>query len=253
MCVAMPKHRTPRRDPTHVVGYCRVSTGRQAEEGLSLEAQEQAVVAYCAMRRLQLARMVVEPGASAGCPLAKRPGGVELLGLLDEGRVGGVVAMKLDRLFRDVLDCLATIQGWEERGVALHILDLAGISLDTTTAAGKMFLTMTAAFAEMERNLAAERTTAALRRKIEKGERVGRVPFGRRVGPDGRLLVPDPQAQAVLDRMREMRAGGSTLQGIVDRLNADGEPPPRARRGGRQGRRWHLATVHRLLAGVERG
>ncbi|NIO14551.1 MAG: recombinase family protein, partial [Gemmatimonadales bacterium] len=83
-----------------VVAYCRVSSNQQAEEGISLDAQRNAIESYCTMRGLRLVEVVTDPGISGGKPLACREGGKRVLALLRAGEVGGVVSMKLDRLFR---------------------------------------------------------------------------------------------------------------------------------------------------------
>jgi DNA invertase Pin-like site-specific DNA recombinase len=235
-----------------VVGYVRVSTDGQAEEGVSLDAQRSAIESYCSLRGLSLVDVVTDPGVSAGKPLASRVGGRQVLQMLRDRAVGGVVAMKLDRLFRSAVDCLSTVAQWDSCGFALHLLDLGGSTIDTSTAVGKMFLTMVSGFAELERNLACERTTAALQRKISRGERAGRVPYGYAIAADDIHLVPDPDEQDVLCRLRTLRSHGKKLQEIVDAFNQEAVPVPQARRGGQQGTRWHLATVHRLLHRAER-
>ena len=55
--------------PSRAVGYVRVSTEEQAREGVSLNAQERALDAYCALRGLQLAQVVRDPGVSGGTRL----------------------------------------------------------------------------------------------------------------------------------------------------------------------------------------
>jgi len=70
--------------------------------------------------------------------------------------------VKLDRLFRNATDALQKSAEWDKAKLALHILDMDGSNIDTASAVGKMFFTMTAGFAEMERNLISERTKAAL-------------------------------------------------------------------------------------------
>jgi len=64
-----------RADATQAVLYVRVSTEEQATEGVSLEAQETSLRAYCAMRGLEVAELVIDAGVSAGKPLATREGG----------------------------------------------------------------------------------------------------------------------------------------------------------------------------------
>ena len=68
-----------------------------------------------------------------------------------------IITTKLDRLFRDCEDALKMSRHWDRAGVALHILDMGGQAIDTSTAIGRMFLTMTAGFAEFERNQTSER------------------------------------------------------------------------------------------------
>lgn len=230
-----------------VVGYIRVSTDEQASEGFSLDAQRARLQAYCTAQGLHLVDLIADPGVSAGRMLPSRPGGRRLLDLIASGAAGGVVAIKLDRLFRNAVDCLSHVERWDATGVSLHLLDLAGQTVNTRTAMGKMLITVAAGFAEMERNVTAERTTAALTHKRSKGERLGRVPYGYQVGPDGVHLEPSEPEQYVLARLQLLRSEGLTLQAITDRLNADGTAPPRAAKGGKQGSKWHLATVHRLL------
>jgi len=228
-----------RAEATQAVLYCRVSTEEQATEGVSLEAQEAALRAYCAMRGLEVVELVIDAGVSAGKPLAARAGGTEVLALAGKGKVGAVVAWKLDRLFRDACDCLDVTAGWDKRGVALHLVDLGGQAVDTSTAMGRFFLTVMAGCAELERNQIRERTSAGMAHKKAKGERVGTVPFGYRVATDGVALEEQPDEQVVISRVKALRVGGMTLQAITDQLNTDGTPS--------RGKRWHLTSVARLL------
>lgn len=222
------------------VAYCRVSTEDQATDGLGLGAQQQAVQAYAAMRGFELVDVVVDPGVSAGKPFASREGGSRVLSLVQARKVDAVVALKLDRLFRDCRDCLEVTGQWERRGVALHLVDLGGQAVDTSTAAGKFFLTVLAAAGEMERNMICERTAAALQYKASKGECVGQVPYGYALALDGVQLEKEAAEQAVLTQMRGWREQGASIRRIADRLNAADTPA--------RGRRWHKTTVGRLLA-----
>src|SRR5262245_57091471 len=92
---------------SRAVAYVRVSTEEQAREGVSLDAQEARLRAYCAAAGLELVTLVREEGVSGSIPLAERPGGAELLRHLAEQNVAHVLALKLDRLFRDAADCLS--------------------------------------------------------------------------------------------------------------------------------------------------
>lgn len=216
--------RTSKRTTTPVaLGYSRVSTQEQAEHGVSLDAQETRIRAYCTMRGLDLVEVIVDPAVSAGkYTLAERDGGARLLALIKTGQVRHVVALKLDRIFRDAEDALHHTKAWDKAGVSLHLLDMGGASIDTASAMGRMFLTMMAGFAEMERNLIAERTALALARKKEKHERVGMLPYGKRLAPDGVHLVDHPAEQAVIATVRALRAEGLSLRAIAHELNRRG-------------------------------
>lgn len=108
---------------------------------------------------------------------------------------------------------------------------------------GRMFLTMAAAFAEMERNLIAERTAAALSRKAEKGERIGELPYGKMLAPDGVHLLDHPAEQAVIATVRELRRAGLSTRCIAAELNHRGLT-------NRAGGAFQHTQVCRILAGA---
>jgi len=105
---------------------------------------------------------------------------------------------------------------------------------------GRMFLTMSAAFAELERNLIAERTRTALHHKRSRGEAVGRAARGLRIS-NGRL-EPDPDSDGLrlVQRARALRAEGMTLTEIAASLESEGFRPER-------GRRFYPSTVLYIL------
>ena len=225
----------------NAVAYVRVSTEEQATEGVSLDAQEATLRAYCAMRGIDLAEVVVDAGVSAGKPLATRDGGAHLLDLVKRGKVQAVVTYKLDRLFRDASDCLQVTAAWDKAGVALHLVDLGGQSVDTSSAMGRFFLTIMAGAAEMERNIIRERTSAAMAYKAARREYTGgQVPYGWALDADGVHLTPNPAEQAIIAAARTLREQGLSLRKVGDALAAEGMLP-------RSGGKWHAKTVRDLL------
>ena len=211
-------NQTTKTASTKVALYVRVSTEEQARGGVSLDAQEATLRAYCTMRGLELVELVIDAGVSAGTPLSTRPGGARVLELVRSGAVAGVVAAKLDRLFRDCGDCLAVTRAWDKRGVALHLVDMGGQTVDTSTAMGRFFLTVMAGAAELERGMVAERTTSAMAYVKSQGRRVGAVPYGCRLGADGRTLEVDEGEAAVVAAARELRAAGLSLRAVAAEL-----------------------------------
>ena len=204
--------------------YIRVSTDEQAATGHSLESQEAACRAYCALRGFHVAAVVVDAGVSGGTPLASRPGGAQALTEL--ARRNGprhVVCVKLDRAFRSAADCLAVTGEWDRRGVSLHLTDLGGQAVDTSSAMGRFMLTVLAGAAELEKNLIGERTAAAMATMKAAGKYTGGyVPFGRMVAVDGVTLTECPAEQATIAAARRLRGQGLSLRKVAAELAAQG-------------------------------
>lgn len=224
------------------IGYARVSTEEQAAEGISLAAQLERIRSYCALNGLDLVGVITEEGISAAKPLAERPGGRRLLELLGSDGIGHVVALKLDRLFRDAIDCLTVVRDWDRKRIALHLVDQGGQAINTKSAMGRFFLTVMAGVAEMERNLIGERTRIALQHKRRNGEVYGPEPFGYR--RKGERLVPDPRELKALELMKRLRSQGYSYRRIAYELRQRRIPT-------KNGGRWEAMTVAKILKRVE--
>ncbi len=224
------------------IGYVRCSTHEQADSGLGLEAQRDRIRAYCTMRNLKLVLVITDAGVSGGKPLASREGGEQLLTMIRERKADAVVMLKLDRMFRNAGDCLTTVETWEKAGVALHVVDMGGNAIDTTSAAGRFMLVVLAGAAEMERNLTRERTRAAMAIKKANGERVGAVPYGFDLADNGTTLIPNAVEQSVLSEMRAMRTNGTTLREIAYILT-DRHVPTKTGKS----TRWTHSAIARIL------
>jgi site-specific DNA recombinase len=220
---------------TAAIGYCRVSTETQATEGVSLEAQQAKIAAWCSANGYTLAAVYVDAGLSGG-RADNRP---QLQAALDAAckSKAVLVVFSLSRLARSTKDTLAISERLERAGA-----DLASISekIDTTSAAGKMIFRMLAVLSEFEKDQISERTTAALAHKKAKGERVGRIPFGYFLDADGIQLVEDAAEQSALKTIRELRAAGESMRAIADELNRQGVPT-------KGGKAWKHSTVQSIL------
>ena len=122
---------------TNSVLYLRVSTQEQSMEGHSLPMQEARLRNYCAMRGLTIVDMLIDAGVSGGIALEDREGGQRMLALVKAGAVSHIVALKLDRLFRSCVDCLQTTEQWDKKGLALHLVDIGGQAVDSSSAMGR--------------------------------------------------------------------------------------------------------------------
>jgi site-specific DNA recombinase len=193
------------------IGYVRVSTDRQAEHGVSLEAQEAKIRAMATVQGADLIEVVVDGGESAKS--LNRPGLQRIMTLVNSGKVQAVIVAKLDRLTRSVKDLCGLLELFEKRKVALISVAEA---LDTGSAAGRLVITIMGAVSQWEREAIGERTRDALRHKRGNGERVGNIAFGYRLSADDRHLEPDGDEQAALAAIRELRTAGHSLRRIAD-------------------------------------
>jgi DNA invertase Pin-like site-specific DNA recombinase len=217
------------------VGYVRVSTDKQVDRGVSLDAQAEKIRAMAVVHGAELIDIIVDGGESAKS--LNRAGMVRLLALVDSGDVQAVIVAKLDRLTRSVKDLCTLLERFERRGVAL--ISVAE-SLDTGSAAGRLVLNIMTAVSQWEREAIGERTRDAMGHKRSNGERVGNVAYGYRLGDDRQHLEPDPGEQEALAEIRRLRGDGVTLRGIAVALNH------RAYRT-RRGTAWRLESVARVL------
>ena len=215
------------------IGYIRVSTEQQANEGVSLDAQRAKIEAWCTHNGYELAQVYVDAGIS-GKSMDKRPGLQDALKSLKKGMA--LVSYSLSRLARSTKDAISIGET-----VAKRKADMVSLSeqIDTTTAAGRMMFQMLAVLAEFERNLTAERTTSALQHKKATGQKYTNItPYGFEA-IEGRLVQVQQEAEIVAE-IQASRTGGNTLQFIADSLNTRGIPT-------KTGKQWAPATIHLLL------
>lgn len=226
---------------TKAVGYTRVSTEGQAIDGVSLDAQEAKIKAYCALNEIELVAVLADAGLS-GKRADNRPELQRALAMIDSGKADALIVYKLDRLARCTIDALEIAQGLDKRGASLHSLTE---KLDTGSAMGRFFFTLVASLAEMERGIISERTAAAHAHKRSKGEATGHAPFGFKVAEDGSTLEPDPDEQQTLAMIDALAAQGRSQQAIVDELNRHQRPT-------KQGGKWQRSNLRSVLATREK-
>ncbi len=200
------------------IGYVRVSTAEQAAEGVSMEAQRARIQAWADANGYQLVGVHTDAGLS-GKRADNRPG---LHAALEDAcrRKAALVVYSLSRLARSTRDTLQMAERLDKAGA-----DLVSLSerIDTTSAAGRMIFRLLAVLAEFERDLASERTAAALAHKRQRGEKTGgRVPFGFELAADGVNLVEVESEQQVIVLIRALRAERKTYRAIAEELEARG-------------------------------
>ena len=200
-----------------LIAYYRVSTARQGDSGLGLEAQRAKVEAMAAECRatvsaefveIESGRKVDRPQLAAAITEARRDGAV-------------VAVAKLDRIARDAELVLRLARESERNGMGGFLFcDLPDV--DATTAAGRMVLTVMASVAEFEARRISERTREALKAAKERGVKLG----GLRPGTMTRNAMAKERAITEAETLRPllapMAAQGYSLRRMAEALAAAG-------------------------------
>lgn len=216
-----------------VVGYCRVSTDEQRSSGLGMGAQEERIRALCLATDRKLSSVIKDEGHSAKD--LRRPGIQRLLEGVRAGTVRSVLVYRLDRLTRNLGDLCSMMKEFEK-----YEVDLVSVSeaFDTSAAVGKLMLHLLGSFAEWERTIIAERTSAAIGYARSQGKAYGPTPFG--YLRSGDILVRNPRQQRALSLMRGMRTVGESFQKIADKMNELQVKPSR-------GKKWYASSIKAVL------
>jgi DNA invertase Pin-like site-specific DNA recombinase len=210
------------RHGTRAVGYVRVSTQDQADAGTGLEVQRRLIQDEVRRRGWELVAILEDAGAS-GKSRKGRPGLDSAVGLVRAGHASVLVAAKVDRLARSLLDFAALMDEARRDGWALVVLDA---DFDMTTASGRAMAGILAVFAEFERERISERTRSGLAVKRSQGVHVGR----------RSTLAP-----RLVDRIMREHAEGRSLGSIAADLNRDAIPT------GQGGAKWYASTVRSVV------
>jgi DNA invertase Pin-like site-specific DNA recombinase len=206
---------------TKYIAYYRVSTQRQGQSGLGLEAQRAAVAGYniaAEYTEIESGKKSQRPQLAAALAEAKRTGATLLIA-------------KLDRLARNV----HFITGLLEAGVPILCADMPE--------ADRTFLQMAAVFAEWEGRRISERTKAALAAAKQRGTRLGS-PDPAKGGSATAGIRRDATAKVAPQAMpiiTALRAAGQSLRAIASALNTADIPTA-------MGGKWHASSVRNLIA-----
>jgi DNA invertase Pin-like site-specific DNA recombinase len=227
--------------PVTAVAYTRVSTQDQADSGLGIEAQRAAIEGWAKRTGTTIVAWFTDEGVSGSIPVADRPAGS--LALMAVKRGAQLVVAKRDRLGRDSLDVQLVERELNKRGARLVSAAGEGTEADDPTS---VFLRRTLdAVGELERGMIRARTKAAMRAKIERGERFTRhAPTGF-IWADDRLQV-NADEQRILAAIDEaMTCGcGLSLRCIAARLAEQGLLS-------RSGKPFTATAIRRLRARIE--
>lgn len=176
----------------------RVSTEEQARFGFSIKTQEDALTEYCKDNKIKIVDHYCDEGVSAGKPYQKRPEMKRLLEDVREGKIDIILFTRLDRWFRNVNEYFKVQEILDEYKVQWKAI---WEDYDTTTANGRMAITIFLAIAQNEREKTAERIRAVFENKRKNKESFfgsGSTPLGYKEEKDQdgiTRLVKDPDLE----------------------------------------------------------
>ena len=205
---------------SRAVTYSRVSTGKQAESGLSLDDQRERCTAAAEARGWEIVGEYVDAGRS-GRSMSARSELQQALEILDAGEAEVPVCAKFDRLARSLIDLSRIMQRAEAHGWNLVVLDL---DLDLASPSGRMVAHIIGAVAQYESDLISERVTMSHAQMKRRGRRSGRRP-----------QTDEATRQLIL----LARSEGLPYRAIAQRLSDEGVPTAR-------GGRWHANSVRSI-------
>jgi DNA invertase Pin-like site-specific DNA recombinase len=228
-----------------VVGYIRVSTEKQTNDGLGLAVQEKSVRRWAREHGHRLVRIVRDEGVSGALPAEERPGLAEALLLIANGKAAGLVVARLDRLARELtVQEAALAQVWRHGG-SVFASDSGEVARDDPDDPMRTAMRqMMGVFSQLERAMIGARLRAGRKLKAERGGfAYGSPPFGYKA-TEGKL-VTDKDEQKTLKRIRQLAGKGASLRAIADTLNkSKGYRPKRSKR-------WHPETLRLILGRSE--
>lgn len=227
------------------MGYVRVSSPTQVEEGQGLVIQEKAIRRWVREHGHRLVGLHRDEGVSGTVEIDGREGLTEALAAIRYNGAEGMVVTTLDRLARGLTVQEAVLAQVWSAGGKVFTVDEGEVPRDDPDDPARTFIRQVmGAVGQLERGLIARRLRRGRLHKAEAGGYAfGAPPLGYRA--EGGELVLDPDEQAAVQRIVELRADGASLRQIAVTLTVEGLAP---KRGGA----WHPQQVARVLdrAGV---
>ncbi|HWD00430.1 MAG TPA: recombinase family protein [Candidatus Sulfopaludibacter sp.] len=210
-----------------VAVYVRVSTEEQRERQ-SIVTQREFADRFCALHQHNVFRVYADDGVTGTIPIDRRPAGIDLLRDARGKHFDQILVYRLDRLGRDTRLILNAVAEFEKCGVRVKSMTE---EFDTSSATGRLMLTLLSGFAAHERDVIRERSVAGTNRKAEAGVWLGGiVPYGYvKKGERGQLRIAvnnDPipgldvsEADVVRTIYRMSADERQSCQRIADHLN----------------------------------
>lgn len=218
------------------IGYVRVSTTKQVNDGVSIDAQKDKIAAWCNLNDYELIRIYEDAGIS-GKSISHRKDLQDALYALDKDMA--FVCYSLSRVSRKLEDMLKISNHIDDVGA-----DLVSLSerIDTTGAAGRMVFNMLAVLNQFERDVISERTKMAMQYLKDNNKVYSHIPYG--FNEDQGHLIVNPEEQKIIEKMLSYQSIGFGHRKIATRLNKENIHS-------KQGGIWYAKTVKGILERIK--
>lgn len=214
--------------------YIRVSTEEQANEGYSISAQRERLKAFCVAQNWTEHKFYVDEGISGRS--TNRPQFKKLISDIEAGHIDVLLVYRLDRLTRSVRDLHKILDLLEKYNCVFRS---ATEIYDTSTAMGRMFITIVAAIAEWESANLGERVKMGQIEKAHQGEWAAQAPYGFYKDEKHKLHQHKEEIKAVKLMIQKLREGFSFRQLSLYMDSTKYKP--------RRGYKWHIRTLMDLM------
>lgn len=215
-------------------GYIRVSTKYQVKEGLSLEFQEKAIRLYAKANNLELIDIIEDKGKSGR---SMRENLKDIIDIMKKGDI--LLFYSISRLIRKAKDYQDVKAELERKGCNFKSVSE---NFDTTTSLGKALGGISAVLAELESDTTSERVKEGMKMKKEKGERLGRIPYGWKLSKGkGSDLIEHPEQQEVIRKIKNMKSERTKVKDIIKYLEDNNISPPKT------SKKWYPCTIDYIV------
>ena len=202
----------------------RVSTEEQAKYGFSIQSQIDALEEHCKKNNLKIVDHYCDEGVSAGKPYTKRPEMKRLLDDVQAGKIDIIIFTRLDRWFRNVQEYFKVQEILDRYKVEWRAI---WEDYDTTTANGRMAITIFLAIAQAEREKTAERIKSVFENKRKRKESF----FGKSSTPAGymeeedengvRRLIKDPDLKQAFEEFWDIAVQYQNISKAAKHVNLE--------------------------------
>jgi site-specific DNA recombinase len=223
-----------------IIGYCRVSTDNQKDEG-TIDIQRQALREYAKAKGYELVKIFEDEGVSGG--LEDRAGLAEMFSFLEDKEnkdIEDVLIFKLDRLARDLYIQEHLIKKLE--ALSIGLISTKEADLDSDDPMRKAFRQFMGIVSELEKSFITMRMTAGRINKIKNKQAYagGGIALGYNT-KEKDLIINEAGADTIRQIFKMKRYGKKGLREIARELNKQGTPTAR-------GGEWHAGTIKYILA-----